>query len=178
MSSYALTLRSPTACSDDYDRQNPIVRQAYNGLLAYDSLYRASCLKAAPSPANNNSNDYCFADAVTNTSSPTDNYIYYLPLGITLPAGSMPTCSQCLHDTMGLFAQAAGNQSQPLSLTYVNSAQMVNLKCGPAYVNASVPNASGGSSGKSGAAALSPPSLSVLAAGALLAGGWQVLAAL
>ena len=55
----------------------------------------------------------------------------------------MPTCSQCLKDTMGLFAQDAGSKSQPLSSTYVNAAAQVNMHCGPSWVNSSVPGASG-----------------------------------
>ena len=157
MASYAQSLRSSSACSQDFDRQNPTVRQAYNGLISYDVLYRTSCLKAVPSPQNNQSTDYCYTNAVTNTSSPTDSYVYYLALGVALPAGSMPTCSQCLKDTMGLFAAAAGNKTQPLSLTYVDAASLVNVQCGPSFVNASVPGASGSSSGA--AAMASVPSL-------------------
>ena len=147
MSSYALTLRSNSGCSEDYNRQNPTVRQAYNGLLAYDILYRASCLKAQPSAQNNQSSDYCYSDAVTNTSSPTNSYVYYLPLGVNLPAGSMPTCSQCLKDTMAMFAATASNKTQPITLTYIDAARMVNLQCGPNFVNQSVPGASSSSSG-------------------------------
>ena len=154
MSSYALNLRSPSYCSDDYNRQNPIVRQAYNGLLAYNVLYRASCLHAQPTAFNNQSSDYCFADAVTNASAPTDSYVYYLPLGIALPAGTQPTCDQCLKDTMAVLESQAGNQSQPISLTYAQGAQLINQQCGPSFVNQSVPNAGGGN-GKSASAASS-----------------------
>ncbi|KAL9123650.1 MAG: hypothetical protein Q9217_006937 [Psora testacea] len=152
MTSYASTLRSNSACSDDYNRQNPLVRQAYNGLLSYDIVYRAICLKAQPSAQNNQSSDYCYTNAVTNMSSPTDSYVYYLPLGVDLPAGSMPTCSQCLKDTMDVFSATASNKTQPITLTYVNAAQMVNLQCGPNFVNQSIP----GASGKSAAAINSP----------------------
>ena len=148
MSSYALELRSTSYCSDDYNRQNPIVRQAYNGLLAYDVLYRASCEHAQPTASNNQSSDYCFADAVTNSSAPTDSYIYYLPLGIPLPADSQPTCDKCLKNVMADFQTQAGNQSQPISLTYAQGAQVVNQQCGPNFVNQSAPT-TGGGSGKS-----------------------------
>ncbi len=57
----------------------------------------------------------------------------------------MPTCDGCLKDTMALFAQEAENKSQPLSLDYVGAAQLINLDCGPAFVNATIPTASGGS---------------------------------
>lgn len=149
MSTYATQLRSSSACAQDYDRQNPLIRQAYAGLLTYDILYHASCLKNTPTTSQDapgqDNNNYCFANAITNETNPTDSYVYYLPLGISLPAGSMPTCDGCLKDTMALFAQEAENKSQPLSLDYVGAAQLINLDCGPAFVNATIPTASGGS---------------------------------
>lgn len=158
MSSFALTLRSSTACQDDYNSENPQVRQAYAALLAYDVSYDASCLKNTPSPgdpdAQQDNDNYCFANAVTNTSSPTDSYVYYLPMGIPLPSGSLPTCDSCLTNTMAVYANAAMNKSQPLNLDYVESATMVNEMCGPAFVNVSIPTArsSSGGGGKSSAA--------------------------
>lgn len=153
MAQYALSLRSPSYCSDDYNRQNPIVRQAYNGLLSYDVLYRASCEHAQPTASNNQSSAYCFANAVTNTSDPSDSYIYYLPLGIPLPAGTQPACDQCLKSVMADFQAQAGNQSQPISLTYTEGAQLVNQQCGPNFVNQSAPTSSGGNSKGTSAAA-------------------------
>lgn len=157
MSSFALTLRSSSACQADYNSENPQVRQAYAGLLAYDVSYNASCLKDSPATPgsepsdaqqdNNNNNNYCFANAVTNRSSPTDSYVYYLPLGITLPSGSLPTCNTCLANTMALYAAAASNKTQPLNLDYVQSATLVNEMCGPNFVNASIPSAHSSSSG-------------------------------
>lgn len=158
MSSFAATLRSPTACQDDYNAENPQVRQAYAGLLAYDVSYNASCLKNDPDPddVQQDNDNYCFANAVTNASSPTDSYVYYLPLGITLPPGSLPTCDYCLTATMAVYAAAAMNKSQPLNLDYDASATMVNEMCGPSFVNATIPSAgsaSGGAAKKSSAAA-------------------------
>ena len=160
MSSFAQTLRSSTACQDDYNSENPQVRQAYAGLLAYDVSYNASCLKNSPTAGSldkqQDNDNFCFANAVTNKTSPTDSYIYYLPLGISLPSGSIPTCDSCLTSTMAIYANAAANKSQPLNLDYVNSATMVNEMCGPAFVNASIPSASsssGGAGGKKSAAA-------------------------
>ena len=151
MSSFALTLRSSTACQDDYNSENPQVRQAYAGLLAYDVSFTASCLKNSPAPGDpdkqQDNDNYCFANAVTNVSSPTDSYVYYIPLGITLPSGSLPTCDACLTATMASFAAAAANRTQPLNLDYVASATMINEMCGPAFVNASIPTAGAGSGG-------------------------------
>ncbi|MCJ1458711.1 hypothetical protein MMC28_009085 [Mycoblastus sanguinarius] len=175
MSSFARTMVTDTACGEDFKRQNPIVRQAYNGFLAYDVLYNASCTHSTPSPANNNSANYCFADAVTNTSSPTDSYVYYLPLGVQLPAGTMPTCDTCLQNIMSMFAKVASNKSQPLNLDYMSAATLINEGCGPNFVNANVPNASGKSS--SSVAAKSGP-VGWLSTFAVLVGVAQVLASL
>ncbi|KAM0796163.1 hypothetical protein BDR22DRAFT_893502 [Usnea florida] len=189
MSSFALTLRSSSACQADYNSENPQVRQAYAGLLAYDVSYNASCLKDSPAAPgsesssdaqqdDDNNNNYCFANAVTNRSSPTDSYIYYLPLGITLPSGSLPTCDACLATTMAVYAAAAANKSQPLNLDYVESATLINEMCGPDFVNASIPSARSSSSGggkSSSAASLRAAEAWVLsalvAAAATLVGG-------
>ena len=170
MASFALDLRSSSACSSDYDKQQPTVRQAYNGLVSYDLLYRSICTKSTPSAANNNSADFCYTNAVTNLSSPTDSYIYFLPLGITLPASSQPTCSQCLKQTMELYGPAARNKSQPVSLTYANAAQQVNLNCGPDFVNQSIPGVSG-----SGAGAVTGPRLGVVVMGVAIVFASQTL---
>ena len=169
MSSFALTLRSSAACQDDYNEENPQVRQAYAGLLAYDVSYNASCLKDGQDGGN-----YCFADAITNRSSPSDSYVYYLPLGLALPSGSLPTCDACLSRTMAVYAAAASNRSQPLNLDYVDSATMVNQMCGPAFVEATIPDAgaySAGGKGKKSSAAsrvdgpCTPPPLLLLLVG-------------
>ena len=157
MSSFALTLRSSAACQQDYSSENPQVRQAYAGLLAYDVSYNASCLKNTPDPdPDQDDGNYCFANAITNRSSPSDSYVYYLPLGVRLPSGSLPTCDSCLSRTMAVYAAAASNKSQPLNLDYVDSATMINQMCGPAFVEASIPDAgaysAGGKGGKSSSA--------------------------
>lgn len=109
-----------------------MVQQAYTGLSAYDTLYHAACL------TNPNTGNYCFADAVTNSSAPTSSYIYYLPLGLSLPAGTRPACNQCLQNTMAIFAEAASNATTELSGDYGQAAQMVDMGCGPNFVQESV----------------------------------------
>ncbi|KAI9817829.1 MAG: hypothetical protein M1827_000948 [Pycnora praestabilis] len=136
MSSLAQELRQDSNCGTDYGYQNPVVQQAYNGLVAYEPLYRAGCLKDF-------SGSYCFADAITNTSSPSDSYTYYLPLGVSLPGASSPTCNTCLQNTMAVFDEAAANKSQPVSAVYAAAAQQMDIKCGPTYINATVPKATG-----------------------------------
>ena len=172
MSSFALTLRSSAACQEDYNNENPQVRQAYAGLLAYDVSYNASCLKNTPTPdPHQNNQNYCFANAITNRSSPSDSYVYYLPLGIQLPSGSLPTCDSCLSRTMAVYASAASNKSQPLNLDYVDSATMINQMCGPAFVEASIPNAGSYSAGGKG----KKSSASSRADGGARKGRWTLL---
>ncbi|MCJ1363184.1 hypothetical protein MMC16_002291 [Acarospora aff. strigata] len=132
MNAFANQIRLDGNCGQDYKNQNPIVVLAYDGMVGYEPLYHAGCLK-------DSTGNYCFADAITNTSSPTDSYIYYLPLGINLPGGARPTCSECLSRTMSIFATAASNASQPISSKYVAAAQQIDLGCGPNFVNASIP---------------------------------------
>ncbi|KAI9812118.1 MAG: hypothetical protein M1826_002948 [Phylliscum demangeonii] len=157
MSRIALDLQKDANCGPDLKNQNPVVMQAYSGLIAYQPLYRAGCLKSA-------TGSYCFADAVTNTSSPTDNYVYFLPIGIGLPGGSRPSCTACLQNTMSVFATAASNVTQPVSQNYVAAAQLIDLGCGPTFVNTTVPPAKAGA-----AAPLAARAHSVVMAGAILA---------
>ncbi|KAA6416216.1 MAG: hypothetical protein FRX48_00936 [Lasallia pustulata] len=47
MSSLATQIKQDSTCGPDYRAQNPLVLQAYNGLLAYPPLYKAGCLQAS-----------------------------------------------------------------------------------------------------------------------------------
>lgn len=131
MSSLATQL-SQTACKNDLDLQNPLASQAYTGLMAYDTLYQAACLTSQ------STGNYCYADAVANASAPTSSYIYWIPLGMQLPAGTRPACTECLQDTMAIFAAAAGDSQKPLRGDYAQAAQMVHMSCGPGFVEAGV----------------------------------------
>jgi hypothetical protein len=84
METYGGQLRRESFCKADYSKGNPVVENVFTALIAYRPLYAAGCLKA-------NSGDYCFVDAVTNTDSPEDLFIYSLPLGTRLPGGTRPT---------------------------------------------------------------------------------------
>ena len=130
MADLAREIQSSDACGDDLELRNPVVLQAYAGFVAYEPLYHAGCLKNVPQ------GDYCYASAVTNATSPTSSYIYYLPLGMALPGGTQPTCSACLKNTMAVFAEAATNASQPLSVDYGPAAQQIDMTCGPTFVEA------------------------------------------
>ena len=132
MASFAQQLRSRENCEQDWQRQNHLVTQAYNGLVAYEPLHQAGCLK-------DNDQRFCFSNAITNTASPSDSYVYYLPVGIPLPGASKPSCTKCLLKTMSIFQEAASNRSQPVTSNYVDAAQMIDITCGPTFVNTSLP---------------------------------------
>jgi hypothetical protein len=133
MASLAAQLIQDSNCGQEYRNQNPLVTQARAGLVSYEPLYRATCVKSSET------GNYCFADAITNTTNPSDSYPYYTALGTDLPAASRPTCNQCLRDTMDSFAGYAANRDQPVSRTYTSTAQQINIGCGPGFVNATVP---------------------------------------
>jgi hypothetical protein len=140
MSSLATQLASKS-CAKDLSLQNPLATQAYAGFLAYDTLYAASCLT---SPETGN---YCYADAVSNKSAPTSSYVYYLPLGMSLPAGTRPACTPCLQDTMAIFAAAASERKGEFKGDYAQAAQVVDLTCGPGFVQPGVASNGGGKVG-------------------------------
>ncbi|KIM95100.1 hypothetical protein OIDMADRAFT_172233 [Oidiodendron maius Zn] len=120
------------ACTSDITAKNPAILQAQLGLNAYKTLYTASCLR------NPSTSAYCFADAITNASSPSDSYIYYLPLNVSFPGGSAPTCSTCLVNTMAVLEEATSDRNSPIASDYADAAQQINLHCGPGFVNTSL----------------------------------------
>jgi hypothetical protein len=133
IASIAANITSSSNCGSEYAARNPTVMLAYKALVAYIPLYQASCLKAS-------TGHYCFSDAVTNMSSPSDSYVYYLGIGEQLPSGSL-TCNSCLKNTMGVFESASANRTQPVSGVYEGAAKVINSLCGPGWVNATVPAA-------------------------------------
>jgi hypothetical protein len=161
MTSFASNITSGSACASDISTQNPLIQQAQLGLQAYTPLYTASCLR------NPNTSSYCFADAVTNSSSPTDSYIFYLPLNISLPGGSQPTCDKCLQDTMAVFGAASGDRKSALASDYVTAAMQVNVQCGPNFVNQSL-----AAPASSLAGALTPSSIVGLFTLAMVVASW------
>jgi hypothetical protein len=139
MANYGSKIKRSEHCGQDFQRENPLVQQAYNGFVAYPAMYAATCLRSA-------SGSYCLADAITNAQSPTDSYIYYVGVGLTLPGGSRPTCNECLQNTFRVYSSASSNASAPVSQHYVETAQRINLGCGPNYVTTSIPAAKGAAS--------------------------------
>lgn len=132
MTSLASQLMEDSNCGADFRNQQPLVLQAYNGFVGYEPVYRATCLK------DEQTNDYCFTEAVTNSSNPSDIYPYYTAIGLTLPAVAKPSCTSCLQQTMAIFAQYAVRKEQPLAQTYLGCANGVDSHCGPAFAATNV----------------------------------------
>ncbi|KAG6000446.1 hypothetical protein E4U54_001420 [Claviceps lovelessii] len=123
-------------CKNEYEQNQTQVLLAYRGLRAYNVMYSAACLQD-PS-----SSSYCFANAVTNMSTPSNTYLYFMPYGLSLPGASKPTCNWCTKTTMSIYNAAAADRRQPVAAKYEDAAQQVNTLCGPNFVNSSLPVAS------------------------------------
>ena len=157
MASLARDIQLDANCGADLEAENPTVMQAYNGLASYQPMYHVGCLQ------DRSTGSYCFADAVTNASSPTSSYVYYLAVGVSLPSMTNPTCSECLHDTMALFGAAASNKSQPIAAVYADAAKMIDSNCGKDFVNMTISTSS--SSSGSGSASRSAASTGLVGGG-------------
>lgn len=139
----ARNLTDSSNCGADYDANNPTIKEAYLGLISYQVVYSATCLKDPDTAV------YCFGNAVTNQTNPTDTYFYYLPLNSTLPGGTVPICAPCLEDMMAIYQVATANRRQPIANTYDSAADQVNTLCGPNFANTTMPEAIVSSSGPS-----------------------------
>lgn len=128
----ATNLTKSENCGNDYDQGNPTVTQAYIGLVAYQVVYSATCLK------DDSTSVYCFGDAVTNTSNASETYFYYLPLNWTLPGVTNAMCGGCLQDTMNIYHVATANRKQPIAYTYTAAAEIVDELCGSSFANATL----------------------------------------
>ncbi|EGD89882.1 hypothetical protein H112_02357 [Trichophyton rubrum D6] len=131
LSYYAEEIGKKGACNEDLTKGNPLVIAAKTGFLAYRAMRDATCL------TNPETNNYCFAEAITDPRMTANVYIYHLALGYSLSAGR-PKCGKCLPPTMKVLRQAAGNKQQPVSEVYVTAATQVNVACGPNFVTASL----------------------------------------
>ena len=132
MTNLASQLVANENCGQDYRQQNPLVMQAYAGLTAYEPVYRVTCLR------DKTTNAYCFTKASTNSTNAADFYPYYTAVGLSMPQTASPTCSQCLRDTMQIFAGYAENAVQPVSKTYMSCATQVDKNCGSQFVSTDV----------------------------------------
>lgn len=131
----ATNLTKSENCADDYALGNSVVVQAYEGLMAYQPIYSAACLKDPDTSA------YCFANAITNLTTPSNVYFYYLPLNNSLPGSSIPSCNLCTQQTMGIYQSASADRKSFIAYQYLQAATQVNTICGPDFVNDTLPSA-------------------------------------
>ncbi|PFH61684.1 hypothetical protein XA68_16567 [Ophiocordyceps unilateralis] len=134
-------LRDRAHCRAELDEGQPRVVQAWRGLRAYRTLYAASCLQ------DRGSGVYCFATSVSNLTDPSDSYLYFMPLGVALPGASTPSCTRCTRDIMDIYHDAAANRGDLVADKYADAAQRINVVCGPAFANATLPGPESGSAG-------------------------------
>ena len=135
MNSLAKNLTLPANCGTDYNMGQPLVMQAYLAMVGYQAVYSATCLR------DRDTSQYCFANAVTNLTTSSNVYFYFLPLNLTLPSSTIPSCSSCMQRTMNVYQNAAANRKQPIAETYALAAQQVNAVCGSTFVNETLPQA-------------------------------------
>ncbi|PHH66208.1 hypothetical protein CDD82_1571 [Ophiocordyceps australis] len=154
----AQNLTTDANCKTEIDQGHSRVLQAWRGLKAYRVLYTATCLQ------DETTNAYCFANAVTNLTTPSDSFLYFLPYGLALPGASAPTCSWCTKQTMQIFQAASANRQHFIASKYEDAANQINVVCGPDFVNSTLPKAETGV-----ASAASAPRLVFVLASALAA---------
>jgi hypothetical protein len=161
MTNLAANLTSSDNCGADYKLGNPTVTQAYDGMVSYEPIAKASCLEDPTT------HEYCFTEAATNSTNISGYSLYLLPLGNSLPGGSRPDCNQCTQATMAVFKDFAVIKGNPLVQTYIPAAQTINIGCGPNFVNATVnvgtqSSSSSSSSPSASSLAATPPPLTVI----------------
>ncbi|KAJ5365431.1 hypothetical protein N7517_008317 [Penicillium concentricum] len=132
MTNLAIDLLKPENCGDDFKNGNSVVKGTYRDLVAYEPIYRATCL------TNPSTQNYCFVDAVSNSTAPDDYDVYLMPLGTPLTVGDVPSCTKCLKATMDLFSEWARRDGQSLDVTYLPSARIVNTHCGEGFATTNV----------------------------------------
>ncbi|KAJ4304140.1 hypothetical protein N0V88_001750 [Collariella sp. IMI 366227] len=139
MLSLARDLILPTNCGTEYQIRRATVVDAYKALSAYAPIYSVGCLRDDDTGA------YCYANAATNLTNPSNSYFYFLPLNISLPGSTVPTCGECIRRTMEVYQAVTADRRQMIVNTYPAAARQVNTICGPGFVNetlaAEVPSA-------------------------------------
>lgn len=82
---------------------------------------------------------YCYSDALFSMieSSADDAYLYLLPLGISFPNTSTPSCSACTKQVMAIFHSYTNNASNVITNTYGSASGVIAEKCPNTFVNTS-----------------------------------------
>jgi len=124
MNNLATELRSQ--CAADLTAGNTLAVSALIGFSSFELYNEVGCL------INPRDNTYCYLEALADTS-PDDLYFYSLPLGISLPNTTVPTCSECTKAVMSIYSQFAINATLPLSHTYPAAQNKTATACGDGY---------------------------------------------
>jgi len=131
MAWFATTLQS--VCSTELSAGNVLTAQTLQALQAFDMMHTAGCLP------DQSSNAYCFIDAA-HAINPSDLYFFQLPLGISLPNNTTPSCSSCTKSLMALYAQSLENAAKGtlayLEKTYSSGQKVAVAQCGASYAQA------------------------------------------
>ncbi|KAJ5170891.1 uncharacterized protein N7500_003674 [Penicillium coprophilum] len=167
MTNLAIDLLKPENCGDDFQNNNSVVKGTYRDLVAYEPMYRATCL------TNPSTQDYCFVDAVSNSTAPDDYGVYLMPLGTPLTVGDTPSCTKCLKATMETFSRWAIRDGQSLDDTYLPSAKIVNDHCGDEFATTNITVGSADVTAGAGAVAL--PNIGIMSVMALVLGAMIVM---
>ena len=99
-------------------------------LQAYEVMHDAACL------IDPTTNSYCYLSAVQNPN-PSDLYFYSLPLGITLPNTSKPSCSACSKSVMGVYAIALQDPTESRQLVGLRSSYQVSVEVAAQFCGSS-----------------------------------------
>ncbi|UNI14315.1 hypothetical protein JDV02_000955 [Purpureocillium takamizusanense] len=138
LSQAAQNLTTEANCKAEIDRRQSLVLAAWRGLKAYEVLYKATCLQ------DKSTSMYCFANAVTNLTTPSDSFLYLVAFGLALPGSSTPSCNWCNQETMAIYRAASADRQQFVADKYEPAARQVNAVCGPNFVNGTLPAAQSG----------------------------------
>ncbi|KAI1501010.1 hypothetical protein F5X99DRAFT_418808 [Biscogniauxia marginata] len=125
----ASDLISDDNCGEDYQDGNALVMQAYRGMTIYNTVYKATCLTDPESEA------FCYAKAVTNSTTASNVFLYYLPYNSTLRDSAAPACNSCTSQTMGIYQAATSDRNSAIAYTYQSAAEHINSICGTNFVN-------------------------------------------
>ncbi|KAI0697498.1 hypothetical protein C8T65DRAFT_710377 [Cerioporus squamosus] len=115
-----------SACKTEIAANNALVMDAVAGLEAYTMMREAAC------QVNQQTDTYCYVEA-TQSTHPSDLYLYQLPLGLALPNTTVPSCTSCVQDLMSVFAKE-GTSNAKLKETYGPASTIVNNACGSQFV--------------------------------------------
>lgn len=96
------------------------------GLNAYTMMREVAC------QVNQETDTYCYVEA-TQSTHPSDLYLYQLPLGLALPNTTVPSCTSCVQNVMSVFANE-GTSNAALRDTYGPASTIVNNACGDQFV--------------------------------------------